>query len=205
MRNRNPRQTSELYREKLSNRARHAAASIDRFIEQSLAEANNRFKPIRREHIFPHTRPEVTELPTLLSDAELTNCRTWRPRQVLERHGVQPNAPIRDLLKADLELYFWLQKSYPSCSPQIHLSLKKAQRSLTGCKLLSGGYVNQIEIARERDFVSKLMLKWLGKKRVMLILMAHSCGLPAAASSSSGTPFSRLPLKILLVILKHSL
>jgi hypothetical protein len=123
---------------------------------------------------------------------------TYR-RRMLERHGVQPNAPIHDQLSADLASHSWLRERFPRCPARIlQWSLKFARRFLVGRTFLSGGYINHDDMRREQDLAAGCILKFLTQKKIILILMAHSRGVPAA-----GSPFSGLPLKVILVILKQ--
>jgi hypothetical protein len=121
-------------------------------------------------------------------------------RRMLERHGVQPNAPIHDQLSADLASYSWLREKFPRCPARIlQWSLKFARRFLAGrSRRLRGGYVNHGDMRREQDLAAECILKFLARKKIILILMAHSRGVPAA-----GSPFSGLPLKVILMILEQ--
>ena len=197
-------QNSEDYRAHLSRKASRAKGSNERIIEQRLEQFN--VAASLRNYMVPMHR-SIPSPSLTWTDAQMTSHRVTYRLQVLKRHGVlQQTVPIRDQLKADLASHFWMRNLFHSgCSKQVLLSLKKARRGLTNRDPLSGGYVNLLDMGRERDLAVMLMLKWLdNQKRIMLILMAHNRGPPTAASSSRDTPFILLPYRVLVKILKYS-
>jgi hypothetical protein len=189
MRGQNSRNSPEIYQARLLRKASRVAASNDAIIARSLESLKlAAVVPTPPPHYYYHYSESQVEL----------NRVTYR-RRMLERHGVQPNAPIHDQLSADLASHSWLRERFPRCPARIlQWSLKFARRCLAGRDFLRGGYINHVDMRREQDLAAGCILKFLARKKIILILMAHSRGVPAA-----GSPFSGLPLKVILVILKQ--
>jgi hypothetical protein len=213
MRGQNSRNSSEIYRARLLLKASRGAASNDAFIARSLESlklaADSRptpyypiqsphyYYPIQSPHFYPIQSPH--DYDPIQSEPQVELLRVTYRRRVLERHGVQPDAPIHDQLSADLASYSWLREKFPRCPARIlQWSLKFARRFLPGRSRLRGGHVNHGDMRREQDLAAEYILKFLARKKIILILMAHSRGVPAA-----GSPFSDLPLKVILMILEQ--
>jgi hypothetical protein len=196
MRGQNSRNTPEIYQARLSRKASRVAASNDAIIARGLKSlkvvADLRSTPPR--YYTPPSHYYYSE-----SEDQMELYRVSYRRRILEWHGVQPNAPIHDQLSADLASYSWLRERFPRCPARIlQWSLKFARRVLAGRSFLRGGYINHDDMRREQDLAAGHILKFLARKKIILILMAHNRGVPAA-----GSPFSCLPLKVILVILKQ--
>ena len=200
MRGQDSRYTLEAYRENLARKDRRAAASNDRIIAQSLERFNtaaslrNCMVPL---HHIPMARRIYTPMP-MWTDAQLTLQRVSSRRRVLEQHGVPPNAPLHDQLAEDLASYSWLREKCPPCPARICLRAIETARRRIRAPPLSGGYINHSNMGRERVLAAGCVLEWLTRKKVVLILIAHRRGGPAA-----GVPFGRLPFKVLVMVLKH--
>ena len=207
MRGQDSRYTLEAYRENLARKDRRAAASNDRIIAQSLERFNtaaslrNCMVPL---HHIPMARRIYTPMP-MWTDAQLTLQRVSSRRRVLEQHGVPPNAPLHDQLAEDLASYSWLREKCPPCPARICLRAIETARRRIRAPPLSGGYINHSNMGRERVLAAGCVLEWLTRKKVVLILMAHSCGPPAAGSRDNGAHLSHLPFNALDKALKLSL